>query len=425
MEATFSRNTFIGNRVEGSDYGLWGGYSYESQIFGNRFVNNRTAIAIEHGQKNSIVANHFTGDTVAVNLWANAIEPSDWGYPKHRDTKSRDYFIGDNIFTANRVGIRAEHTSASVTARNRFSSVDSEVVRRDSAQLLDDPRATGVLPTATSAAPTPMPGAIEARLIDTLSHRDRSAIIVTEWGPYDWRSPLLWPVDSAHTGRSRLRVLGPAGAWRVIDRRGVSTLSSDSGRVGDTIAVTPATGGDWEIRLEYRGAETRSPHGTLRPAGEPYEFSYGRLEPTAPWDVRFFTWDDRSDPRKDTSAVARRARGKPIATTRPARLDYFWYRPTAKGVPQEHWAAVATTHVTLSPGNYSVRTISDDAIRVWIDDRLAIDHWAPHESEVDYAPIVAGRHELRVEYYQVGGWTELRLDIVRGVARSAGSPGPH
>ena len=426
MEATFSRNTFIGNRVEGSDYGLWGGYSYESrdlrQLVRAQSHRHRDRARAEEQHRRRIGS---PATRSAVNLWANAIEPSDWGYPKHRDTKSRDYFIGDNIFTANRVGIRAEHTSASVTARNRFSSVDSEVVRRDSAQLLDDPRATGVLPTATSAAPTPMPGAIEARLIDTLSHRDRSAIIVTEWGPYDWRSPLLWPVDSAHTGRSRLRVLGPAGAWRVIDRRGVSTLSSDSGRVGDTIAVTPATGGDWEIRLEYRGAETRSPHGTLRPAGEPYEFSYGRLEPTAPWDVRFFTWDDRSDPRKDTSAVARRARGKPIATTRPARLDYFWYRPTAKGVPQEHWAAVATTHVTLSPGNYSVRTISDDAIRVWIDDRLAIDHWAPHESEVDYAPIVAGRHELRVEYYQVGGWTELRLDIVRGVARSAGSPGPH
>ena len=72
-----------------------------------------------------------------------------------------------------------------------------------------------------------------------------------------------------------------------------------------------------------------------------------------------------------------------------------------------------------------MRSISDDAVRVWIDGTLAIDNWKPHESEVDYAPIAPGRHELRVEYFQVGGWTELRVDIVRGTERSVGSPGPH
>ncbi|MEO7456271.1 MAG: NosD domain-containing protein, partial [Gemmatimonadaceae bacterium] len=35
MEATFSRNTFINNRIEGSDYGLWAGYSFESRVLGN------------------------------------------------------------------------------------------------------------------------------------------------------------------------------------------------------------------------------------------------------------------------------------------------------------------------------------------------------------------------------------------------------
>ena len=39
--------------------------------------------------------------------------------------------------------------------------------------------------------------------------------------------------------------------------------------------------------------------------------------------------------------------------------------------------------------------------------------------------VAAGRHELRVQYFQVDGWVELRLDIVRGVQRSTGSPGPH
>jgi len=62
---------------------------------------------------------------------------------------------------------------------------------------------------------------------------------------------------------------------------------------------------------------------------------------------------------------------------------------------------------------------------VWVDGALVIDHWTPHESMVDTAPLTGGRHELRVAYYQVDGWTELRVDIVRGVERSTGSPGPH
>ena len=44
----------------------------------------------------------------------------------------------------------------------------------------------------------------------------------------------------------------------------------------------------------------------------------------------------------------------------------------------------------------SLRTISDDGVRVWIDDALVIDNWKPHESEVDYAPVSGGRHAIRV-----------------------------
>ncbi|OYW03117.1 MAG: hypothetical protein B7X11_03455, partial [Acidobacteria bacterium 37-65-4] len=71
------------------------------------------------------------------------------------------------------------------------------------------------------------------------------------------------------------------------------------------------------------------------------------------------------------------------------------------------------------------RTISDDAVRVWVDGKLAIDDWAPHESVVDHAPLAGGRHRLRVEYYQVDGWVELRLDFVRGTESSTGTAGPH
>ena len=48
IEATFSRNAFIGNRLEGNDYGVWGGYSFNSRIAQNCFIGNRVEIGRAH-----------------------------------------------------------------------------------------------------------------------------------------------------------------------------------------------------------------------------------------------------------------------------------------------------------------------------------------------------------------------------------------
>ena len=260
-----------------------------------------------------------------------------------------------------------------------------------------------------------------------LALRDRAAIIVDEWGPYDWRSPKLWPADSTRGTALRLAVLGPAGRWTTVQRRGIATLSATSGRMNDTITVTPHPDslGDWELTLQYVGAAVVTPRGELRPAGAPVRFSYGAFHPMQDWQVKFFAWSDSTDPRSKADAFAAVLKGAPIATVRAPRLDYMWYRPTIASLPQSKWALEATSAITLAPGTYTLRTISDDAVRVWVDGKLAIDNWTPHESAVDVAPLSAGRHELRVQYYQVDGWTELRFDIVRGTQSASGSPGPH
>ena len=119
-------------------------------------------------------------------------------------------------------------------------------------------------------------------------------------------------------------------------------------------------------------------------------------------------------------------RGTPVLTRALPRLDWMWFRPTIPGVPQARVAVDATSRVVLPAGQHTLRTLSDDAIRVWVDGTLVIDHWAPHETMPDYATIAGGSHEVRVLYVQVEGWSELRLDFLRGVAaRSTGSAGPH
>lgn len=437
IEATFSRNTFAMNRVVGNDYGVWGGYSFGSRIVGNTIGDNRVGIAIEHGQDNVIAANWFAGDTTAISLWATPIEPSDWGYPRHRDTASRDYRIAHNLFIQNRVALRLKQTRGLLFTDNDLFAVDSAEVHDTSAYRSENNTLLGSRDVARVAADT-LPG--QGELVppsvpgpktwprSPLAERDRSAIIVDEWGPYDWRSPKLWPVDSSRAVPLRLAVLGPPGRWRVVSRRGIGTLSRESGAVGDTIDVTPAadSSGDWELVLEYRGAETSSPRGIRTAAGRPVRFAYSRFEPTADWTVRFFVWGDSTDPRPGHAlSFAALFGGTPQLVRHEPRLDYEWYRPTIAGVPQEHFALDATATITLAPGTYTLRTISDDAVRVWVDGALVIDDWTPHESVVDNAPLEGGRHELKVQHYQVDGWTELRLDVVRGIQRSTGSPGPH
>jgi hypothetical protein len=53
------------------------------------------------------------------------------------------------------------------------------------------------------------------------------------------------------------------------------------------------------------------------------------------------------------------------------------------------------------------------AARVWVDGEEVIDAWSPHESRVDRAAIMGGRKKFKVEYYETGGFAELRFDIQR------------
>jgi parallel beta-helix repeat protein len=421
MEATFSRNTFVANIAEGNDYGLWGGYSFDSRIVANCFANNRYGIAIEHGQQNSVIANRFIGDSTAIRLWGDSIQPSDWGYPKHRDTRSRDYLIDRNAYVAvprkfqlaNSSGVRISDSAASPTSdiRPPTSGVCSGIPSVPADQ-------TDLVPS--------LPGIPREIPRQPVQRRYRSAIIVDEWGPYDYRYPRLWPADSTHAAPLRLVVHGPPGTWSLVSKSGVQSISASSGRIGDTLRVTPRpdSSGTWELVMEYRGAATTSPRGIRTAAGVPVRFSYARDEPLIAWQVKAWAWPDSLDPRREGNW--QRLTSAPLLFERTwPRLDIMWYRPTIRELPQARFAFDATGTVTLPPGDYTLRTISDDGIRVWIDGKLAIDNWDLHGSEIDYASLSGGRHEVRVQYFQIEGWAELRLDVLRGMQRSPGSPGPH
>jgi hypothetical protein len=170
---------------------------------------------------------------------------------------------------------------------------------------------------------------------------------------------------------------------------------------------------DFDVRLTFRGAAVTSPRGEATPEGQPYTFGYSRFFVPIEWDVRYFGFDETSAPDAHPDAFARVLSGAPLKRDRRDRLDFLSGRAIVDGVPQDRVAIAAQGRVDLPRGEYLIRTISDDGIRVWVDEERVIDHWTPHESTVDTAPLTGGTHRMKVEYFELGGFAELRLEILK------------
>jgi nitrous oxidase accessory protein NosD len=260
IEATFSSNRFIANLSEGSQYGVWGGYSWGSEFRDNTFRGNVTGIAIEHGQDNVIHGNIFDRDSTAIRLWWNRLEPSDWGYPKQRDTRSRDYRIESNRFSANTVAVRLENSTNVRFDRNRYAGVDTALITSSEtggtqAETAPDTPTRDVVTTSGDVdlrpwvpdyahpdAPQPIPGGMTA-MMSLGALRGRETILVDEWGPYDGQQPQLWPHhlgDSSYTGADGAPGHWPAGTLGGEKHRGLARVSGMAGLQGDTLVVTPS-----------------------------------------------------------------------------------------------------------------------------------------------------------------------------------------
>jgi hypothetical protein len=417
MEATFSRNTFYGNRIEECWHGLWGGYSFDSWIAANRFARNVEAIAIEHGQDNRITENRFEGDETAIRLWKNPTQDPNWAYPKRRDTRSRDYVIAGNTFVGNPTALKVTETQNVRVLTNGFEKVGTvAVLTGDTRNFgVGDEVSVPIRPRSTLEVtlPKPLPGGVDAKIPDT-ERRGRDAIIVDEWGPYDWKSPKLWPDGRSDATPLKLRVLGPPGEWKVASVRG-ATIEPSSGRVPGAITVTPSAAKpiDVDLKLTYVGAALVGPRGEAAAAGAPYTFGYSRFFVPIDWQVRYYTFDEAARPDQNAEGFARILSAAPVKSDRRDKLDYMSGGAIVEGLPRDRVAVVAEGEVELPPGQYTIRTISGDGIRVSLDSARVIDHWAPHESALDTAPVTGGKHRVTVEYYEIGGFAELRFDILR------------
>jgi hypothetical protein len=135
----------------------------------------------------------------------------------------------------------------------------------------------------------------------------------------------------------------------------------------------------------------------------------------AKWRIRFYEYEVRDEsgcPANWTSLVEH----PPITEETVDEIDFVWGAASpAAGVPDDYFAAVATTQVVLGAGLYELKALSDDGVRVWVDERLAIDNWSGHADAVDIATVTleAGTHAIRIEYFDMAFGATLRFRMVK------------
>ncbi|MBS1653536.1 MAG: right-handed parallel beta-helix repeat-containing protein [Bacteroidetes bacterium] len=424
VEVTFSRNVITGNRIYECDHGIWGGYSYKSDINSNKFRNNRIAIAIEHGQQNTISYNLFYKDKEAIRLWGKKEEPSDWGYPKYKDTKSRSYIIASNSFNGDSIVFSIAETKDLNIFGNTFSGyaslykTDSGVAGLDTSynQELADKI------SQDSSIEIPSVNNPQDPFKGTGLLAGRKNIRITEWGPYDFRSPLIWNTNPMDTGKlMQFEIVGPKGKWKIKNYQGVTDISANSGDLPAQITAekSDTTATDIKIQLEYTGEAIVDPFGKSVSAGKPYSFSFSKFFQPINWAVKWFGLDTAVyNPVKTGFLFAPNVKVRPLKSEKTKTIDYAWWGgiKTDQGTLKQ-FITVAEGQADFKPGTYEIGLTWDDAVKLYVDDKLVIDEWNPSLYTFDESPHRAiriklnGNHRFRLEHMELGGFATLSFKL--------------
>lgn len=419
VEITFSRNRIIRNKIEGCDNGVWGGYSYQSLIEGNVFKDNNTGIAIEQGQDNVITGNSFSGARTAINLWATPGRKMD-GHYDDKDVSSRNYLVKNNSFSSPKSVFTISH-SKEISIFNNIVRYPLEFIRLDSSVKDLFIRNNGISVRlkdsleGAESAPLKIEGARNAMLPQ--GYLDgRRYMMMTQWGPYDFRSPILWWTKTDSSGNMYFDIEGPAGKWKVKSVKGAGNLSATEGTVPGNLVFHTMEGKPLDVELEYTGGEVTSPFGKKYPAGTPYLFSYKKDGIAQSWDVKLFSFDKSTDPIGKQEAFKKMiSSAVPLRETTVTQLNNSYWNGAR--IPGSDIATTATSTINFPKGTYVIGVTGGEMVRLYIDNKPVIDAWDPSKviNDADYHHEVTlslkGLHTLRVEQAQYGGYGLLYLAI--------------
>ncbi|MET8851450.1 PA14 domain-containing protein [Amycolatopsis sp. NPDC004625] len=91
-----------------------------------------------------------------------------------------------------------------------------------------------------------------------------------------------------------------------------------------------------------------------------------------------------------------------------------WAGTAPAGLPADHFSLRATGDIVFpAAGDYTLRLLADDGVRVWVDDQLVIDDWinttAKWRQGVVHADAAGQAKRIRVDYYEFDLTAQLEL----------------
>ena len=106
---------------------------------------------------------------------------------------------------------------------------------------------------------------------------------------------------------------------------------------------------------------------------------------------------------------------KPLGIVDIDNIDWDWNNEPfpIQETPNDHFLLIGERKFESDGGKYRIETVSDDGIRVKLDDRMILDNWSAHAPTqnailVDIAP---GVHKLRLEYFEAIQRSRLGISV--------------
>lgn len=471
IEATFSDgNVFAKNKLVGCDYGIWGGYSYNTVISQNEIADSLTAgIAIEHGHDNWIEGNTFSRNRTGIWLWCDEDKELTGGvYGRLQNTKSERNSILRNSFYLDSTNVTLDTTDFTVIENNDFAAETAIVCKGEFtgtlfqhnnfgyakilAQNLSDKGS--VLTIGPSWIKPGLEDVVVGAVVldakwaeerfdsigskyeravsaprnvgpDFITHgsaapAERNSIIVGPWGAIEFADyPVLLQFESDFSGKAVVWILAALEKFefrQVENSQGIPTneLSVNFERFSNSVMrceIVPKFRGLREFAFEIEG-RTDSGMGAARPW---HAQVAGRLLAWS-WSLRFWQWTPR-DSSIGPPDWASMVESEPIMAFSADDLEYKWeYQPPYVDGPADHFATVATTEIELPAGLWKLVLTSDDGARLFVDGAKVIERWdihGPTDDEFTLTLEKPRRVKLRVEHFENTGWAALALRIER------------
>lgn len=418
-------NTFTGNAI----CGIWGGYSQGLLIDDNEFESNgdagygleRGGVNIEHGRDNSIVGNRFRTNAVGVHLWDDENDPfADLPWGRANQPGTRDTLIARNAFDGDTIGIQLRRTGTTWIGINGYRELGTVRDADEASRGLIGAEADA--PAARLAPREPID--VDA-IIDELGPGrdprgarralgDRSAIVMTPEGPWDHTELILRELPGTDLF-DEYQILGPDG---VVDPRTLGdrlSVDSDEVRIArrpTSFAVLPVEQGPllaYTVRL-------------ARPGQTDVERSGAVLR--TQWTMYVFPWTE--DPLADLGRWRAEAMAKAIEIYR-----FGMSVPFGMGGPSSTGSALGTTvgragidvdrfgmtgraEIEFRPGRWRIRTVSDDGIRVLMQNEVVIEDWTihgPRRNDHDFTVLIDEIRSIEIEYFENDGYAVLDVDF--------------